>query len=281
MRVSARGLRAVQGARPPPPGFANTTNPDGQTTFNNRWKLMHSLDDNLRVNSPNGTPMDDYNDFYSSAEGMMYNPVVNQAFGYTAADSARYGSTSLGNACLVANQVLKANQGTRFIQITSNDGWDMHQNIYAAGTLPAKGKILDDAVSQLIERPERQRAALQHAGGDGRRIRPHGRPAHRRPAGRDHWPQQFAFFAGGGVKGGTVVGATNAIGLRHDRLRLVAEPLRLCRGYRGDGVLRGGNRLDHRPPRRSARPRLRIRPPDGPVPVLPRPRTVGVSALVG
>jgi uncharacterized protein (DUF1501 family) len=31
-------------------------------------------------------------------------------------------------------------------------------------------------------------------------------------AGRDHWPQQFAFFAGGGTKGGTVVGQTNATG---------------------------------------------------------------------
>jgi uncharacterized protein (DUF1501 family) len=24
--------------------------------------------------------------------------------------------------------------------------------------------------------------------------------------GRDHYPQQFAFFAGGGVKGGTIIG---------------------------------------------------------------------------
>jgi len=31
-------------------------------------------------------------------------------------------------------------------------------------------------------------------------------------AGRDHWPQQFAVFAGGGIKGGQVIGATNASG---------------------------------------------------------------------
>jgi uncharacterized protein (DUF1501 family) len=30
--------------------------------------------------------------------------------------------------------------------------------------------------------------------------------------GRDHLVQQFAFFAGGGIKGGTIVGATNATG---------------------------------------------------------------------
>jgi uncharacterized protein (DUF1501 family) len=31
-------------------------------------------------------------------------------------------------------------------------------------------------------------------------------------AGRDHYVQQFCFFAGGGVRGGTTIGATNAIG---------------------------------------------------------------------
>jgi uncharacterized protein (DUF1501 family) len=30
--------------------------------------------------------------------------------------------------------------------------------------------------------------------------------------GRDHLPQQFAFFAGGGIKGGNIIGATNASG---------------------------------------------------------------------
>jgi len=192
-------------------GIANTTNPDGQTTFNNRWKLMHSLDDSLRVNSPYGAPLDDYNDFYTSAQQMMYNPVVNQAFGFTSADSARYGSTSLGNACLVATQILKANQGTRFIQITSNDGWDMHQNIYSAGVLPAKGKILDDAVSALLSDLDANgllsSTLVVMVGEFGRTVGPLSAAA-----GRDHWPQQFAVFAGGGIQGGNIIGQTNATG---------------------------------------------------------------------
>jgi len=192
-------------------GIANTTNPDGQTTFSNRWKLMHSLDDNLRVNSPNGKPMEDYDNFYSSAEGMMYNPVVNQSFGYPATESARYGNTSLGNACLVASQVLKANQGTRFIQITSNDGWDMHTNIYQQGNLPSKGKILDDAVSQLLNDLKTNglfdNTLVVMVGEFGRTV-----GALTAAGGRDHFPQQFAFMAGGGVKGGTIIGTTNAAG---------------------------------------------------------------------
>ena len=192
-------------------GIAYTTNPDGQTRFLNRWNLMHSLDDTLRVNSPNGKPLEDYNDFYAAAHGMMYNPVVNQAFGFTTADSTRYGGTSLGNACLVATQVLKAQQGTRYIQITSSDGWDMHTNIYAANNLPAKGKILDNALSALLN--DLKGAGLLDntlvvmAGEFGRTVGPL-----TGAAGRDHFVQQFAFFAGGGVKGGRVIGATNAAG---------------------------------------------------------------------
>ena len=64
-------------------GIANTTNPDGQTVFNNRFNLLHSLDDSLRIDSPYGTPLEDYNDFYKSAQGLMYNPVVNTAFQFT------------------------------------------------------------------------------------------------------------------------------------------------------------------------------------------------------
>ena len=192
-------------------GIANTTNPDGQTVFTNRLGLLHSLDDNLRIDSPNGTPLDDYNDFYKAAQGLMYNPVVNSAFGFTTAESAQYGSTALGNACLVAAKVLKANQGTRFIQVTSNDGWDMHTNIYAAGSLPARTKTLDNAISALLNDLKAygllQDTLVVMCGEFGRTV-----GALTAAGGRDHWPQMFAFFAGGGVKGGRAIGATNATG---------------------------------------------------------------------
>lgn len=192
-------------------GIAYTTNPEGQTNFNSRWNLVHSLDGVLRTNSPYGQPMDDYEDFYQAAQQLMYNPVVNQAFGFSSADSVRYGSSSTGNACLVATQILKANQGARFIQITSNDGWDMHQNIYAANELPAKGKLLDTAVAAMLG--DLQASGLLDStlivmvGEFGRTV-----GALTAAAGRDHLSQQFAFFAGGGVKGGTIVGQTNASG---------------------------------------------------------------------
>jgi Protein of unknown function (DUF1501) len=192
-------------------GIANTTNSTGQTRFQNRYNLLNTIDGSLRSNAPNGQPEADYNQFYIDAKQMMYNPVVNQYFGYTAADSARYGNTGTGNAMLVASQVLKANQGTRFIQITSNDGWDMHQNIYAATNLPAKAAILDNGLSALIGDLKANglfdSTMIVMYGEFGRTV---GQLT--AAGGRDHWAQQFCFFAGGGVKGGTIVGQTNATG---------------------------------------------------------------------
>jgi Protein of unknown function (DUF1501) len=192
-------------------GIANTTNPDGQARFTTRYSLMHSLDDSLRIDSPYGQPMSDYNDFYAQAQQMMYNSAVTQAFSYTTTDSQRYGSTSTGNACLVAAQVLKASQGTRFVQITSNDGWDMHTNIYQQSNLPTKGALLDNAVAALLGDLDAagllSTTMVVMVGEFGRTVGPL-----TSAAGRDHWPQQFAFFAGGGTTGGKVIGQTNSSG---------------------------------------------------------------------
>jgi uncharacterized protein (DUF1501 family) len=171
----------------------------------------------LRINSPLGKSASDMDDFYKAAKGLMYNPVVDKAFRFTAADSAAYGSTGFGNACLVAKQALSAGQGTRFVQITVG-GWDMHTNIYGVNGNPATGtniftlgKQLDDGLSQLIT--ELKAAGLFDstlivmAGEFGRTV---GKLS--AAAGRDHFLQQFAFFAGAGVKGGRTIGATNADG---------------------------------------------------------------------
>ena len=191
-------------------GLTNTANPDGQPLFDSRWNLLHQLDDPMRVHSPYGKAMEDYNNFYAQAQGLMYNPVVNKAFQFTAADRSRYGNTGFGDSCLVAKQVLEANQGTRFIQITQG-GWDMHQNIYAANQLPAMTKLLDNGVGTLIgdlgANGLLKETLIVMVGEFGRTV---GRLT--AAQGRDHYAQQFAVFAGGGVKGGRAIGATNSDG---------------------------------------------------------------------
>ena len=192
-------------------GINNTTNTLGQTGFNELWSRVHQLDDPLRVNSPLGQPVQDYDAFYTAANQMMYNSVVAQAFSYSTADSMRYGNSSFGNACLVAKQVLASNQGTRFIQITFGS-WDMHIDIYGAQNPKGNNLFtmcpqLDTGVGQLLTDLSASNLLNETlvviCGEFGRTVGPV-TPA----LGRDHLNQQSMIFAGGGVHGGKIIGST-------------------------------------------------------------------------
>jgi hypothetical protein len=195
-------------------GLPNTTNSLGQSRWQEMYAQMHAEDDSLRVNSPLGQSVVDMDNLYTAGQGLMYDPTVASVFNYSA-DSARYGGTSFGNSLIVAKQALAANQGTRFVQVTLG-GWDMHVDIYGAagnknGTnIFSLGKTFDNGLSALI-------GDLQSAGMlDSTLIvalGEFGRTPNFTPAlGRDHYLNQFAFFAGGGVKGGRILGGTDATG---------------------------------------------------------------------
>jgi hypothetical protein len=202
-------------------GLPNTTNVDGQARIDQRWSLLHAEDDPLRIASPLGRPVQDMDDFYSAAKGLMYNNAVKQAFGFSSADSMRYGNNGFGNSCVMAKQILQADLGTRFVQITVG-GWDMHQNIYGVNGNPAQGtniftlgKVLDDGVSALINDLKANgmfdSTLLVMAGEFGRTV---GRLSGAQ--GRDHFMQQSAFFAGAGIQGGRAIGSTKPDGSATD-----------------------------------------------------------------
>lgn len=204
-------------SNPSAQGLPDTTNVAGQPAVEDRYTLLQTLDDSLRVNSPFGERAEDMNGFYAAAKGLMYNPIVDKAFRFTQPDSVRYGNSSFGNACLVANQVLTANQGTRFIQITLG-GWDMHVNIYGANGNPAAGnniftlgKTFDDGMSALLGELKASgllsETLVVAVGEFGRTV-----GALSGASGRDHYLQQFAVFAGAGVQGGRAIGSTTADG---------------------------------------------------------------------
>ena len=199
-------------------GVPNTSNVDGKTRSDARLRFLRTIDDPLRVASPLGKTAEDFDKFYGAANGMMFNSAVDTAFRYASADSLRYGAggvaTGFGNACLVAKQVLAANQGTRFIQINLG-GWDMHNDIYGTGGTAVNiftlGSVFDGGVSALMTDLEAagllKETLVVMAGEFGRTV-----GAVSASGGRDHYVQQFAAFAGAGVKGGKVIGQTNATG---------------------------------------------------------------------
>ena len=191
-------------------GLPDTVNADGATRFETKWNLLMSLDKPLRTANPYSREMQDYDNFYQNGRGLMFNNQVNQAFRLTAADAARYGNSSFGNSCLTAANVLASQGGTRYVQITLG-GWDNHQNIYANNVLPANLKLVDDGVSALIGDLKKSglfnETLIVMMGEFGRT--PGKLTA---TAGRDHYAQQFAVFAGAGIRGGRTIGGTDALG---------------------------------------------------------------------
>jgi hypothetical protein len=82
---------------------------------------------------------------------------------------------------------------------------------FTSAILPAKGKLLDDGVSALIDDLKASgllaSTLIVMMGEFGRTVTPINLSG-----GRDHYPQHFAFFAGGGVKGGKIIGSTTPTG---------------------------------------------------------------------
>jgi hypothetical protein len=124
-------------------------------------------------------------------------------------DSMRnaYGRTRVGAGCLLARRLVEA--GVTFVEVNVN-GWDTHDdNFNRVRNLNAS---IDRPMAQLIT-DLRQRGMLERTlviwmGEFGRtpRINPR--------SGRDHYPQAFnVALAGGGIRGGQVVGKTDAAGL--------------------------------------------------------------------
>ncbi len=118
-----------------------------------------------------------------------------------------YGDTPFGRACLAARRLTEV--GVRCVEVTL-DGWDSHANNHAIQR--ARVAVLDPALSALV-RDLRQRGRLAQTvvlcmGEFGRT------PRINAAGGRDHWPTGFSLaLAGGGLKGGRVVGATDPEGM--------------------------------------------------------------------
>lgn len=130
----------------------------------------------------------------------------------------RYGMNRFGQGCLLARRLVE--RGVRFVTVNMfetvfNDiTWDIHGSAPFSPISAYRdlvGPMFDNAYSSLLEDLGRsgllENTLVLATGEFGRtpRINPAG--------GRDHWPQCWTVvLAGGGIKGGQAVGASDSIG---------------------------------------------------------------------
>jgi hypothetical protein len=199
-------------------GLGNASHADGQATFDRRFNLLQDIDlDNRSGAADLGGAIDELASFNLSARKLMYNADVNRVFTFDAAQRTAYGNTAFGNACLTARNLLRANLGTRFIQITLG-GWDMHQNIYAPNAgLQNLTRQFDNGLAPLIADLKNDglldETLIIAMGEFGRTVgAPNGQ------AGRDHYLQQAVLMAGAKIRGKRAIGSTD------EAARATAEP---------------------------------------------------------
>jgi hypothetical protein len=198
--------------------------PEGERpAFERRLKLLETLDHGWRrEDTHRGRIFSDLDGYYQSAYPLLNNPKAAPVFTIPPEDHARYGNSGVGDACVMARNIVAADAGTKFIFISHN-GWDLHAGAYdkAAGNNQYKlCADLDAALSNLLDDLQAKNDA------QGRRLIDKSFIAcmgefGRTPGaltlnkGRDHYRYAaVGLFAGAGVKGGKVLGATDDIGAK-------------------------------------------------------------------
>ena len=152
--------------------------------------------------------------FQQQAVDILRSDRVRKAFDLSTEPEAvrgSYGRSGFGRGALTARRLVEA--GARFVTVGLG-GWDTHGGnfrILRQQLLPELDTVLAALITDLHDRGLLERTVVYCAGEFGRTPRINGQ------AGRDHWARSMAvFLAGGGVKGGSVYGSTDANGTAPD-----------------------------------------------------------------
>jgi hypothetical protein len=128
-------------------------------------------------------------------------------------DAKTKGTASFGRQCLLARRMVE--RGVRFVELTcpsvGHDRWDQHQNLHRGhiDNATAVDQPISALLSDLDQRGLLDETLVVWSGEFGRT------PFAQGNNGRDHNPFGFSLWmAGGGVKGGTVFGATDEFGYK-------------------------------------------------------------------
>jgi uncharacterized protein (DUF1501 family) len=154
-----------------------------------------------------------------SAVSLLASPEVRHAFDVTRADDRtqeRYGRNSFGWSLLMAFRLVEAGVSLVQVNLGNNETWDTHGDIFPRmkdKLLPPTDRALCALLDDLESRGLLDSTLLLMASEFGRTPRLSTLADSYPGPGRDHWGAvQSVWFAGGGVRGGTVVGSSDRVG---------------------------------------------------------------------
>ena len=176
-----------------------------QSRLNTRQKLLAGIDDLERRRNRGGAR--EMSTYYEKAYSLITSADARKAFDiHSEPDNVRdaYGRTQIGQCALLARRLIEA--GGRFVGVDA-PGWDVHFNCFPSlrtDLIPYADRAFSALVTDLDERGLLDETLVVMMGEMGRTPRINAR------AGRDHWSMaQTILFAGGGIRPGQVIGATD------------------------------------------------------------------------
>ena len=156
--------------------------------------------------------IDRLNRHREQALSVLADPKVRSAFDVETADAgtlARYGKNKFGLSLLMAYRLVAAGVSLVQVNLGKNSTWDTHRRNFPNlkdNLLPPLDRCVSALLDDLHGSGLLDETLVIVTGEFGRT------PKINKDGGRDHWgPVMTSLFAGGGVKGGTIVGATDAL----------------------------------------------------------------------
>ena len=187
--------------------------------FGNRLDLLTTIDAQ-RTALEESAAGQSYDLHRQSAISLLASQEVRRAIDVTRADpktQERYGKNSFGWSLLMANRLVEAGVPMIQVNLGNNEGWDTHGEAFwrlREKLLPPTDRAIAALLDDLDASGLLESTMVVMAGEFGRTPRIfNGAPSVYKLPGRDHWaPCQSVLFAGGGVKGGRVIGSSDRNG---------------------------------------------------------------------
>jgi hypothetical protein len=184
----------------------------------NRMDLLRSID-RQRADLDRFASIEQFDRYRQGAVSLLTDKRIRGAIDVTAETpevQERYGKNSFGWSLLMARRLVEAGVNLVQVNLGNNETWDTHGEAFPHLKdllLPPTDKALSALLDDLDAGGLLDSTLIVMAGEFGRTPKITHLPQHYKLPGRDHWGAvQTVFFAGGGIRGGTVVGSSDKIG---------------------------------------------------------------------
>ena len=198
----------------------NLSLPEGlaMPRFGGRLGLLGEIE-RQRRQLEQAAEIENFDRYRQAAVSLLADDVVRRAFDVTQADDrtqGRYGRNSFGWSLLMARRLVEAGVNLVQVNLGNNESWDTHGEAFPHlknKLLPPTDKAVAALIDDLAESGLLDSTLIVMAGEFGRTPKISHLAQFYKLPGRDHWGAvQSVFFAGGGVRGGTVIGSSDKIG---------------------------------------------------------------------